>query len=159
MKSWEIVLRSWMYHPLIHPFITIGHDCQFKRVLPSLWLQSCHLFSSELADGCDPALCMPCHSGYYSFYKVLRCLEAIRVIVIVTIKATPHRKLVKEWSSVRIYQIRIKRCSGRYIVLLPVLTVTECSASSLLNQITVMLAGIEMVPGSNEVKPESENRI
>jgi hypothetical protein len=39
--------------------ITIGHDCQFKRVLPSLWLQSCHLFSSKLADGCDPALCMP----------------------------------------------------------------------------------------------------
>ncbi|HEY9406370.1 MAG TPA: hypothetical protein VIP53_02850 [Nitrososphaera sp.] len=44
---------------------------------------------------------------------------------------------------------------------MPVLTVTECSASSssLLNQITVMSAGIEMVPGSNEVKPESENRI
>jgi hypothetical protein len=80
----------------INPSITIGHDCQFKRVLPSLWLQSCHLFSSKLADGCDPALCMPCHSGYYSFYKVLRRLEAIRVIVIVTIKATPHHKLVKE---------------------------------------------------------------
>ena len=124
--------------------------------------------------GCNPAICFPvnllmvvtrrsaCHSGYYSFYKVLRRLEAIRVIVIVTIKATPHRKLVKEWSSVKIYQIRIKHCSGRYIVLLPVLTITECSASSsssLLNQITVMLAGIEMVPGSNEVKPESENGI
>jgi hypothetical protein len=64
--------------------ITIGHDCQFKRVLPSF--------------GCNPAICFPvnllmvvtrrsaCHSGYYSFYKVLRRLEAIRVIVIVTIK-------------------------------------------------------------------------
>src|SRR5919109_4666821 len=34
------VLDVLSIHPSIHPSITIGHDCQFKRVLPSLWLQS-----------------------------------------------------------------------------------------------------------------------
>ena len=78
----------------INPSITIGHDCQFKRVLPSLWLQSCHLFPVNLLMVVTRR--SACHSGYYSFYKVLLRLEAIRVIVIVTIKATPHCKLVKE---------------------------------------------------------------